>query len=386
MLQSAIVCAYEDFLMRIRSISLWLMLFLLASCSSTTHLAPVAAAAARTYNGTASVGDFMTITIDSTAQTISYTDVSNGDSGVVPYTVNADDTYTLNDPKANLLAAYEVPNYVLLIQAAKTGPNMNTPALITAVESGSISMSTFETHAYNYMQFRTAAGGTEVGSVAISAQGIGSISSFWPYGSYNQGNQGGSPFHTGMIDMTQAQVDPSGTFLKVPEMGGNGFDYIFGTANGIFAVDSGNGAILGLKKAASKDFDPTVAGTYKAIYYQKTGASTGMGNVETGTASLGHASLTVDGTGNVTVSDAQGTTMMQAVLTPVADASYLYGSSGQLQDPCNGVFTFRLTSASAQQDVFVTFMDKAMLFSSFTANLPWASVGTYNYLYGVALK
>jgi len=371
--------------MRIRSTPTLLTLLLLASCSSTTHVAPPAAAA-RTYHGTASVGDFMTLTIDSTAQTITYDDVSNGDKGTVPYTVNADDTYTLSDPKGNLIAAYEVPNYALLIQAAKTGPNMNTPALITAVESGSISLSTFETHAYNYMQFRTAAGGLEVGSVAISTQGIGSISSFWPYGSYNQGNQSGSPFHTGMIDLTQAQEDASGTFLKVPEMGGNGFDYLFGTANGIFAVDSGNGAILGLTKAASKDFDPAVAGTYKAIYYQKTGASTGAGNVETGTASLGQASLAVTSSGGVTVSDAQGHTIVQAVLTPVADASYLYGSSGQLQDPCNGVFTFRVTTASAQQDVFVTFMDKSMLFSSFTANLPWASVGTYNYLYGVGLK
>ncbi len=52
--------------------------------------------------------------------------------------------------------------------------------------------------------------------------------------------------------------------------GGTGtIDYIFGTPNGVFAVDTPNGAILGLKKAASKAFDPTFAGTYKAIYYQK---------------------------------------------------------------------------------------------------------------------
>lgn len=50
------------------------------------------------------------------------------------------------------------------------------------------------------------------------------------------------------------------------------------------------------------------------------------------------------------------------------------------------MFTFRVTTANAQQDVFVSFMGKAMLFSSFTANLPWATVGTYSYFYGVALK
>lgn len=372
--------------MQTRTAVVWLSIFLLTSCSSTPRTSMVTPSS-RVYHGTASVGDFLTITIDSNAQTIAYTDVSNSTSGTVPYTVNSDGTYALTDPTGNLVGAYEVPNYALLIQAAKTGPNSNTPALITAVESGQISLATFEGQAYNYMQFRTASGGMEVGSVTVNAQGSGSISSFWPYGSYNQGNQGGSPFNAGTIDISQAQPDSSGTFLKVPEPNNQpGFDYVFGTANGIFAVDTQNGAILGLKKAATKDFDPSVAGTYKAIYYQKTGASTGAGNVEIGTASLGNATLVVTSGGQVTVTDGNGNQMVQATLTPVADVSYLYGSAGELADPCYGVFTFRVTSATSQQDVFVTFMGQAMLFSSFTANLPWASGGTYNYFYGVGLK
>jgi len=352
----------------------------LASCTSTTR--SVSVPASRVYHGTASVGDFMTITLDSNAQTIAYTDISNGDGGTVPYIVNSDGTYTLNDPKGNLVTAYEVPSYALLIQAAKTGPNLNTPSLITAVDSGQISMSTWAGHSYNYMQFRTAAGGLEVGSANISAQGVGSNSSYWPYGALNQS---GSSFNTGTIDITQAQLDSSGTFLKISDQGGS-YDYVFGTANGVFAVDTANGAILGLKKASSKDFDSSFAGTYKAIYYQKTGASTGMGNIESGNASLGNARLVVTGLGNVTVSDAQGNTIVQALLTPVADATYLYGSAGELQDPCYGVFTLRVTTPSSQQDVFVTFMDRAMLFSSFKAKLPSSSSGTYDYLYGVALK
>jgi len=361
-------------------------ILLFVSCSSMPRT-EVATPASRVYHGTASVGDFMTITVDAGAGTIAYTDLSNNTSGTVPYTVNSDGTYTLNDPTGNLLAAYEVPNYALLIQAAKTGPNANTPALVTAVESGQISLATFESQAYNYMQFRTAAGGMEVGSVTINTQGTGAISGFWPYGSYNQGNQSSGPFDSGTIDLSEAQLDPSGTFLKVPDPGNNGtFDYIFGTANGIFAVDTPNGAILGLKKATGEAFDPAVAGSYKAIYYQKTAASTGAGNVETGTPSLGNATLVVTSAGQVTVTDAQGNQMAQGTLTPVAEVSYLYGSTGELTDPCYGVFTFRITSASAQQDVFVTFMGQAMLFSSFTANLPWASSGTYNYFYGVGLK
>jgi len=122
------------------------------------------------------------------------------------------------------------------------------------------------------------------------------------------------------------------------------------------------------------------------MYYQKTGASTGAGNVESGIPSLANAALTVTSNGHVTMTDTQGNVLVQATLTPVADVSYLYGSAGELADPCYGVFTFRLTTASAQQDFFVSFMGQAMLFSSFTANLPWNTVGTYNYFYGVALK
>jgi len=367
--------------MRLLKIILPPMLLALAGCSSPGTSAPVNGAAKRVYNGTASVGDFLNITLDASAQTVSYTDLSNGDSGVVPYTVNSDGTYTLNDPEGNLIAAYEVPNYALLVQAAKTGAKHDALALITAVESGQISEATVAGHAYNYMQFRTAAGGLEVGSVKINAQGVGGNSSYWPFGALNQN---GGAFHTGAIDLSQAQEDSSGTYMTIPDQ--NGTDYIFGTANGIFAVDTPNGAILGLQKAVSKDFDPAFAGTYKAIYFQKTGASTGQGNVETGTPSLGKATLAVSSSGQVTVTNADGKQMVQATLTPVADASYLYGSPGELQDPCYGVFTLRVTKARSQQDVFVTFMSNALLFSSFKANLPWSGSGTYNYLYGVGLR
>jgi len=368
--------------MKVHASSIFLMSLLLASCSSTKPTT-VAAPASRVYHGTASVGDFMTITVDSGAQPIAYTDVSNSTSGTVPYTVNSNGTYTLNDPTGNLIGAYELPNYALLVQAAKTGPNSDTPALITAVESGQISLATFESHPYNFMSFRTAAGGVEAGSVSVSGQGSASVSSFWPYGAYNAGNQGSSPFNNQTMDFSQAQLDPSGTFLTVSPSG-QGTSYIFGTADGIFAVDTPNGAILGLTQATSPNFDPTVAGSYNAIYYEKTGASTGQGNVESGTPSLGNATLIVGASGQVTFTDAKGNPLAQGTLTPVAQVSYLYGAAGQLSDPCYGLFTFRLTTATSQQDVFVSFLGQAMLFSAFTANL--SQPGTYSYFYGVGLK
>jgi hypothetical protein len=362
---------------------LWLLgaiLILSAGCGSNS-LTTTGTSMPRSYNGSASVGDFLTITLDPAAQTLLYTNISNGDSGTVPYVINADGTYTLNDPRGNLISAYEIPNYALIIQAAKTGPNHDIPALVTAVEKGNISVGTWAGHQYNYMQFRTSSGGMEVGSAILDGHGDVAISSYWPYGALNPG---GSAFNQGGFDVSMFSSDASGSFLKLADDNGT-FDYVFGTPNGVFAVDTANGAILGLKKATSKDFNPASAGTYKAIYYQKTGASNGPGNLETGAPSLGKATVLIGATGGVTMKDPDGNILLRATLTPVADTEYLYGG-GALADPCYGVFTFRVTSASSQQDVFLTFMDKSVLFSSFRANLPWGNGNTYDYLYGVGLK
>jgi hypothetical protein len=367
--------------MKIRTFGLLLLLVFALGCGSTTT--KNTSNAARTYSGTASVGDFLTITLNPAALTFSYTNLSNGDTGTdIPYLVNADGTYTLQDPHGNLVAAYEVSGFGLLVQAKKAGPNHNAFALITAVAKGSgISTTTWANQSFNYMQFRTAAGGLEIGSVTMDAQGDVNNNSYWPYGASS--NQ--SPFNTGFFSASSFVPDPSGAFMTMSN-GNGGSDYVFGTLNGVFVVDSSNGSIIGLKKAASKNFDPATAGTYKAIYYQKTGATTGVGNVETGTPSLGNATIVVGSNGQITVQDSQGNTIVQTALTAVADAPYLYGSGGELSDPCFGLFTFRVTTLNSQQDVFVTFVDHAVLFSSFTGAIPAAQGNTYNYMYGVGLK
>src|SRR2546423_1877569 len=147
--------------MRFRASVFLLLTWFCLACSRSSLTNNPVSGAARSYNGTASVGDFLSITLDPSANTLSYTNVSNGDSGTVPYTENSDGSYTLNDPAGNLIAAYEVPNYALLVQAAKTGPNHDAPALITAVQKGNISLSTWSGKGFNYMQFRTASGGLE---------------------------------------------------------------------------------------------------------------------------------------------------------------------------------------------------------------------------------
>jgi hypothetical protein len=336
------------------------------------------------YNGTASVGDFLTISVNRTAQTITYANQTNGDSGTVPYTVNSDGSFAIADPNGNLIAAYEVPGYALVVQAQKAGPDHATPALIVAVESGPISLSTFEGNTYNYMQFRTAFGGLDAGSVAISASGTGSTSSYWPFGALTAINGGQSPYNSGAVPLSSAVENSSGAYLTLSE--GSGTTTIFGTANGMFLVDTPNGAIFGLQQATTKAFDPNVAGTYHAIYYSKVDASNGAGNAETGTPSLGSATVTVTAGGAVTITDSTGSVMAQGTLAAVADTPYLFGGSPSLANPCYGLFTFQTTTGEGTQDVFVSFLGgQTVMFSSFNAQLPSVAGETYSYFYGVGL-
>ncbi len=59
-----------------------LLLFLGCGSTSAPGNSP------RSYSATSSVGDFLSITLDPAAHTLAYTNVSNGDTGTIPYTVN----------------------------------------------------------------------------------------------------------------------------------------------------------------------------------------------------------------------------------------------------------------------------------------------------------
>lgn len=371
--------------MRIAKLLLLASVGLLAGCTAT---APKSSqSAVRDYNGTAAVGDFLTISIDSDAQTITYDNRTNGENGTVPYTVNADGSYTITDPQGNLLSAYEVPGSVMVVEAANAGPGRDTVSLITAFESAPVSIQTVAGHNYNYTQFRTRDGGVELGSVSIDAGGNITSNSWDPNAIMWQG--GGTYFNGGTFPASSIQEDASGDFFTIHEQDGSS-DTVFGTQNGLWAVDNPNGAIIGLPKASSKNFDPAGAGTYSAIYYEKQNAQMqGQGNssYEVGSPLEGKATITVTAAGAVTVTDSQSNVMASGTLVPVADASYIYdGTSNELADPCWGLFTFRSVTASVHQDVFVTFQGNAVLFSSFQTALPLVNGGTYTYFYGVGLK
>jgi hypothetical protein len=371
------------------TIGLFVSVLAIIGCSAVTSKAPAEAAtgtavsSVRSYNGTASVGDFLTIKVDSSSNTIAYENRTNGQSGTVPYSINADGTYTVTDPQGNILTAYEVPGYAMVVEAAKAGSNQNTPALITAVESAPATILDFAGKDFNYIQFRTAAGGVEIGSVSIDAQGNIQHDGYFPM-ALIWGN--GQYFGSGTIAASSITEDPSGNSFTINEQDSSK-DVVFGTQNGLFAVDTGNGTILGLPKSTSKDFSAASAGTYKGIYYEKANAQTGGNNFEIGTPTQGSGTVTVAADGTITIKDSQNVIMATGTLVPVADSSYLYdGTANKLADPCFGLFTVRNATVNSQQDLFVSFQGNAVIFGSFQSTLPGNNGNPYTYFYGVGLK
>ena len=353
----------------------------LAGCGSNSQSSQQAV---RDYNGSAAVGDFLTISIDSNAHTIAYDNHTNGETGTVPYTVNADGSYAITDPQGNLLSGYEIPGSVLVVRAANAGPNRDSATLITAIESAPATVGTFSGKNFNYTQFRHADGSVEFGSVTIDAQG-NITSNSWDPGSIMW--SGGTLFNGGTFPASSITEDSSGNFFTIHEQDGS-TDTVFGTQNGLWAVDNANGTILGLPKATTKNFNTADAGTYNAIYFEKANAQM-VGRVEQGTPSTGNAAFTVSSSGAVTITDSQNNTIATGTLVPVADASYIYdGNPDELSDPCYGLFTFRTLTQSLHQDVFVTFEGNAVIFESFQTALPIPQdgTGTYTYYQGVGLK
>lgn len=253
-------------------------------------------------------------------------------------------------------------------------------SLVTAVQSQPITLNDLKGKSFNYIQFRTAAGGVEIGSVQFDATGADSHLGLWPYGSQN----GTSPFTVSPIPTNGLTAGPGNAYLALTQH--NQTDTIFGTAAGFFAVDTANGAIVSMGQTATRSFDAAHAGTYHALAYARGNATTGQGNVETGTAAIGMQAIDITSGGGITVTDDNTQAVLASgTLAPVADQAYLVGPN-ELTDPCNGLFTVRTTTPNSQQDVFVTFLNGALLIGSFQTALPLNGGDPYGYFYGVGLR
>jgi hypothetical protein len=335
----------------------------------------------QSYVASATVGDFLTFTLDPASKTFTYNDLTNSEQGTLPVVETSANVYGINDPSGNMVAAYQYPNYGLVVEAKKVGPDRDTVALNLALAQTPITISEVSSQPFNCLQLRTSQGGFEIGSATIDAQGNIESSSYWPLGAA----AGGTSFHNGTFPASSVNADPSGNFLKITDEDDN-VSYLFGSASE-FVIDRPDGTMLGFAKAATKDFDATHAGTYQTNAYQKLGAANGLSTVETGVPGFDNGTITVGTDGTVTFVNGQGKTVAQGTLVPVADDPAIYGGGFlSLQDPCFGLFTLHLTTATSQQDIFVAFGSQSVAFASLTTTLPQAPSNTYNYFYGIGVK
>lgn len=376
------------FLNLARSVAAAGCLALMAACSgsstSTTSLQAV-----RTYQATASVGDFLTLSVNPNTNTITYKNYTNGQTGTVAYAVQADGGYAITTPNGGLLNAYEIPGFALVASADNTGSQADTTALVTAILQAPISMSWLEGKTFNFMQWRTSLGGMEVGTVAIDGSGTVNTSSYWPFGAMQVAlsvGQTPSAWGSNTFPTTSFTASADGNSLALTDQ--NGTDTIFATQGGFFVVDNPNGSIISVPQAGSAGFSAGAAGTYQALAFTKNATLGNGSNSETGTGTVAGCTLALSSAGLLTVTDANGNVQTSQTLQPVADVpSLLATGTGQLPNPCPGLFTYEVANGSLKQDVYLEFINQAILFCSFSYDPTQTGPNpVYSYYYGVALK
>ncbi|HZU83092.1 MAG TPA: hypothetical protein VE987_09260 [Polyangiaceae bacterium] len=348
----------------------------------------------REYQATAPAGDFIRITIDTGASTVSYQDETNGLAARdVPYTVDGTGVYSFAaDPNAHLKRAIELAADTLIVDVGRAGPGRDTRSIAIGAASTPMSPGDVPDARLAMMRLRTTGGGFDVGDVVIAGD-AGAVSfDFESYRPWAAPTGGGAPFAAGPSTVLAIDGGADGAPLddlvlagQASEDGGEGGGVLFATASGL-AMDTSGASVLMARQPQAKDFDPSWAGSYRALLFRKLGAAgAGDGGPESGAADVVLAEITVDAAGRLAGADAQGTPILDGVLLAAADVSALTGPG--LLDPAHtsGLFTFRTAAADGVEDVFVIFTERGLLAASFTAQAADGG-GAYAYWYGAALK
>ena len=126
--------------------------------------------AAHDYNGTASVGDFLTVTIDRDARIIRWDNHTNGESGEAPFTVDTDGALLVSTDTGQVKKAYEIPGYGVVALDENAGPSHDRPSPVFLWEKTPAAKGQFKDMALNFLQFRNS-GAFEVGCGSIAADG-----------------------------------------------------------------------------------------------------------------------------------------------------------------------------------------------------------------------
>jgi hypothetical protein len=347
-----------------------------------------AGGAVRTYNGAASNGDSFTFSLDPAAGVLTYHDLDNGlASAKVLFTQAVDGSISFTDPTHNLTALVELPATALLAAIRRGGPGRRAEALVLALPSRSLTPGALSGLSGNFMQFRPAGGGVVVGTLRGMSGGAFQSTGYQPYADLLGG--GAEPF----IQAAGHSVSQGagGDYLGISSYL-DGTAYAFGNPKTLFALDTSQGSVISLPKAADDRFPAGAVGAYSALVYAKTGATiAGPGAAETGTVSTGPVTVTISGTTtrSITAVDSQGRALLSSVpLLPIS--SFNLTGPGELGDPCHGLFAYQIPSASppSTQWVFVAFPAGGVVFASFTGHGAAGAgpAALYDYFYGVGVQ
>ena len=337
----------------------------------------------RIYMGSASVGGLFRITVDPQSQALTFSDVSTNTAETVSYVMAADGSATLTDQSGHVSAVYENPDGMMVALVDNAGPNHDQIALITATQAQDVAGSTFAGKSYNSIRFKATNGGVAIGSLAIDNNGEVTGTEYATYPGFTWLSfqlPGGAP----------------SPYLTIPATGSSVSQYGYGSADGLFVLDSQQGTSISMPKGSSKLFDKSWAGTYSLLYYQKTNAKTESTGGEEGSVRGGIGQVTVDPLGNLVILDGEGN-QVSGSLQPIADDLDLYdqrpsnntSNAGQFADPCFGMFTLHISADASgrpvSEDVFVSFRRGAVVLALFSTAAPISPVNPYNYLYGIGI-
>jgi hypothetical protein len=342
------------------------------------------------YHAAAPVGDFLTLTIDASAHTIAYVNVTNGDAGTVSYTDRSDGGMDVTDPHGDLVLCYQLPGKAVVCRGDTLGPTAATrePALLFGVLDAPLVKDDLRgLGGVGYMQFRTKEGGMEVGHFTLDADGNAAGNAWFPM------NQvfptpppqcyGKSEYNELSISFADFADDPTYGCVERTESTPDGpkVSRVFGTPSGDYMVDAPGGALFIWRDAASTAFDPANAGSYSALVYGKHVSY--QSGVETGTPEIVTAAVQIGATGTITVTQGTDAVFDAVELLPFAGSPWQ--GATRVTDPTPGLFYFM----DGADPVFVTFFQDALAFATFHPDAVAATcsdVAEYSYTYGIAVK
>jgi hypothetical protein len=347
------------------------------------------AAAAHDYNGTASVGDFLTVTIDRDASVVHWVNGTNGETGQAPFTVGADGALLVSVDTGQIKKAYEIPGYGVVALDPNAGPAHDRPSPVFLWEKASATKSEFKDMAVNMLQFRNS-GAFEMGCGSLSADGSTLTHSGYLPEQYVSSD---SPFAQGVTLplLTSPPADPTtfdgmvlfdqsdGTIYFQPyksSLGGpDGNPGVLFRAGTSWVIDVDNGSIFLLDAPATKNWQASNAGTYHLMGWRVSGLSSGSA----GTGSFFETTVGLDAAGTMTVNDPDGGAAQVADLVPFADDTDVSGA-GKVDLACNGLFTNGADNAANK--LVVGFVGQNIFFGS----VKLTDGPTAEFVYGVALK